>query len=77
MSYVFLLSSIDAADGNVWSEDDKSFMCGSITAAFFSFDPVENEFTTLASLPQARYRHSSVIVDNKIWMIGGRTLFDE
>jgi hypothetical protein len=74
---VFLLSSIDAPNGNVWADDAKQFLCGSVTDAFFSFDPVENKFVTLASLPQARYRHSSAVVDNKVWMIGGRTLFDE
>lgn len=72
-----LLASIDSPNGNVWSEDAQQFLCGSVTDAFFSFDPVENKFATLASLPVARYRHSSGVLDNKVWIIGGRNLADE
>eukprot|EP00980_Cylindrotheca_fusiformis_P015678 scaffold4518_cov149-Cylindrotheca_fusiformis.AAC.13 len=74
---IYLAGGCDSADGNVWNADAKTFLCGSVTDSFYSFDPVENQFKTLASLPQARYRHSSAVADNKVWVIGGRNLDDD
>lgn len=68
---------VDDATGNVWNADFATFVCGSITDAFFAFDPVTKTFETLSALPRPRYRHSSAVVDNKVWLVGGRTLFDD
>jgi len=70
------LFSTDDPSGNVWNADFVTFTCGSVTDAFFAFDPVTKTFETLENLPRPRYRHSSAIVDNKVWLLGGRTLFD-
>jgi hypothetical protein len=68
---------LDAKDGNVYYlGDDGGFFCGSISNAFYAFDPEDREFETLPSLPRARYRHSSAIIKNQVWLVGGRTLED-
>ena len=78
--YLFIFTT-DAVDGNVFfaTDDDNGgfFSCGSISDGFYSFDPEDRVFATLANLPRARYRHSSVVVDNRVWLIGGRTLEDK
>lgn len=74
---VVFLFSTDHPSGNVWNADFSTFICDSITDAFFAFDPVSKSFETLETLPRPRYRHSSAIVNNKVWLLGGRTLFDD
>ena len=65
---------LDAKDGNVYNGG--GFSCDSISNAFYAFDPEDREFQTLASLPRERYRHSSAIIKNQVWLVGGRTLED-
>jgi hypothetical protein len=51
-----------------------NFACGSISDSFFSFDPSQStdHFASLPNLPRPRYRHSSVILNDQIWLVGGR-----
>jgi hypothetical protein len=68
---------LDAKDGNVYSPGDGGgFYCGSISNSFYAWTPEDPEFITLANLPRARYRHSSVFIKNQLWLVGGRTLED-
>jgi len=73
---IYLAGGCDDTSGNVWNANYSTFMCGSVTDAFYAFDPASKTFKTLKALPRPRYRHSSAIVDNKVWLLGGRTLFD-
>jgi len=73
---IYLAGGCDDANGNAWNADWKTFVCGSVADAFFVFDSVSKTFETLTNLPRPRYRHSTAIVDNKVWLLGGRTLED-
>lgn len=69
----------DAEDGNVYVSIDANegfFACGSISSSLYSFDPNTNSFEELQGLPRPRYRHSSSIVGNQVWLVGGRTIED-
>ncbi|KAL3938696.1 MAG: hypothetical protein SGBAC_006451 [Bacillariaceae sp.] len=74
---IYLAGGCDHPSGNVWNADFATFVCNSVTDAFFAFDPVTKTFETLETLPRPRYRHSSAIVGGKVWLLGGRTLFDD
>lgn len=47
------------------------------TDAFSSFDPTTKEWTTLASLPDARSSHNAVVIGDKLYVVGGWTLAGE
>ena len=76
---VYIAGGCDGENGNEWDPafgDNGMFLCGSISDSLYSFDPVDGVFAELTKLPRARYRHSAAIVDNKLWIMGGRTLYD-
>ena len=70
---------VDDPNGNSYvnvEDGDSFFACGSISSSFFEFDPEKEAFSELASLPKPRYRHSSAIANDKVWIVGGRDLED-
>lgn len=71
-----VLSFLDDEEGNKFIGDGQ-VVCSSISKSFYIFDPVDEEFSDLPDLPRARYRHSSAIAGNKIWIVGGRTIPDD
>jgi hypothetical protein len=70
--------SVDNVLGNefVANDDGGSFVCFSISKSLYTFDPEDEEFEQLVDLPRPRYRHSSAIVKNKVWLVGGRDIND-
>lgn len=50
--------------------------CTSITSYFTRFDFANETFEVLPSLPVARYRYSSVLLNGLFYLIGGRALDD-
>ena len=72
---VYIAGGCDSPLGNEFLEG--FFACSSISNALYEFDVLQNTFTTLAEMPRARYRHAAGIIDNQLWLIGGRTLQDE
>lgn len=72
---VYIAGGCDSPLGNEFLEG--FFACSSISSALYEFDILQNSFTTLAEMPQARYRHAAGIIDNQLWLIGGRTLQDD
>jgi hypothetical protein len=72
---VFIAGGCDSPLGNEFLEG--FFACSSISSALYEFDFLQNSFTTLAEMPRARYRHAAGILDNQLWLIGGRTLQDD
>jgi hypothetical protein len=72
--------SVDDELGNqfVATDDDNGgrFACSSLSKSLYTFDPEDEEFEQLVDLPRPRYRHSSAIVKNKVWLVGGRDLVD-
>jgi hypothetical protein len=42
----------------------------------YIFDPTQFSFAEPVQIPRARYRHCSQIIDNKLWLLGGRDVDD-
>jgi len=55
---------------------DINFYCTEITNAAFAFTPAAQTFKTLPSMPRERYRHAAAVVNNKLYVIGGRDIHD-
>jgi hypothetical protein len=76
---ICLIDFTDDAEGNVYipnGDADGFFACGDISESFYEFDPLDNEFEKLPNMPRPRYRHSSAIVGDQVWILGGRDVDD-
>jgi hypothetical protein len=73
---VYLAGGCDSPNGNEFNSQIGQFACGSVTDASFAFDLKTKVFTETATLPVARYRHAAVLVNNQVWMVGGRDVND-
>lgn len=71
-STVYLHGGCDAADGNRYDTARGKFVCASVSNATYRFDLVTATFTPLADMPAARFRHAAVLVNNQVWVVGGR-----
>ena len=70
---VYIAGGCDAEEGNVWDEESRNFYCSEISSSFFGFNIVNETLTeALPDMPNARYRHAAVAVNNAIWIVGGR-----
>lgn len=60
----------------VFDQRTFTYTCSSVSESFFVFDPSQyiDHFSSLENLPRPRYRHTSVILDNQIWLVGGRNV---
>uniref|UniRef100_A0A7S2VCZ5 Attractin/MKLN-like beta-propeller domain-containing protein n=1 Tax=Entomoneis paludosa TaxID=265537 RepID=A0A7S2VCZ5_9STRA len=74
---VYIAGGCDDPNGNSWNQDGKAFYCGSVSQKLFVFDLVEGTFETLADMPAERYRHAAAAAGGKLWITGGRSLFDD
>lgn len=54
--------------------EDSFFGCNSASSVAYSFDVDRGIFTTLTELPKPRYRHTSAVANNKLFVVGGRTI---
>ena len=75
---IYIAGGCDSPNGNEYNAEGGFFACNSISDSFYSFDPSKfiDQFIILPSLPSPRYRHSSVAVNNEIWIVGGRDVND-
>jgi hypothetical protein len=73
---VYIHGGCDAADGNVYDAITGEFMCNSTSLTSLVFDIKSLEFTSKAAMPIARYRHAAVLVNNQVWLVGGRHVND-
>ena len=64
------------SQGNYRSPIDGDFYCSEITSAASAFSPATASFTSLPQMPRERYRHAAAVVNNKLYVIGGRALND-
>jgi hypothetical protein len=74
---VYIVGGCDATDGNNYNSAIGEFTCDSISDKLYRFDPLTEEFVTLADMPSARYRHASVAVrttNTWIMVLGGRDI---
>lgn len=73
---IYIAGGCNSPKGNTYVDIDglelDFFLCESDSQRFYSFDGTT--FTTLADMPQPRYRHAAVVAQNKLWLIGGRTI---
>lgn len=73
---VYIAGGCDAELGNVYVAEYETFTCSSSSSVLYSFDRSTNSFETLAPMPVARYRHGAVLINGKIWVLGGRDVAD-
>lgn len=73
---IYIAGGCDSTFGSQYSEETGTFTCSSVSNSFYSFDPETGEFNVLPSMPEARYRHAAVAVNNQIWVVGGRDVDD-
>lgn len=58
------------------SGDQDGLACPSLNSRVVIFDPIQETFKLGASAPRPRYRHSTGVVGNKLYVVGGRDLTD-
>lgn len=65
-------------DGNSAFFDGNStnYYCGELTDKTFMFNPFSETISPLADMLIPRYRHASAIVNDKLYVVGGRDLDD-
>jgi len=76
----------DSPNGNQLHADmgEDVFVCYSLSTKAYGFVPTRptqfqawgGQFTTLADMPRARYRHASAVVDGRVCVFGGRDIYD-
>lgn len=74
---VYLQGGCDAVNGNVFNDTYKEFVCESLSLTSYVFDLNAQEFTETNPMPVARFRHAAVLVNNQIWLVGGRDPNDD
>ncbi|XP_028673413.1 kelch-like protein 38 [Erpetoichthys calabaricus] len=52
--------------------DDRIFIVGGYTRRMIAYDPKTNTFTNCASLKERRMHHGATVIDNKLYITGGR-----
>jgi hypothetical protein len=71
---IYIAGGCNAKKGNAYNNATGYFDCLSTTDSFVSFNPTTNEIVTLPSLPRPRYRHGAAVSNNRLWLVGGRTV---
>lgn len=74
---IIIVGGCSAKDGNSLDDNNDWYSCNEISDKALKFDYSTETFTSLPSLPVARYRHAAVIVDNQLFLIGGRNATDD
>jgi N-acetylneuraminic acid mutarotase len=68
---------IDSPQGNEYNTEGSFFFCSSLSTSLLVFDLETETFDeSLPDLPRPRYRHSSAVIGNQLWLVGGRSLED-
>jgi len=52
------------------------FVCLSTSSVTLKFDPYNNTFTEMTPMPHPRQRHAAAVIDNKLYLVGGRDTDD-
>lgn len=64
----------DSPRGNEFADD--YFFCATVSDDFYVFSPLEWTFGSRETLPRQRYRHCAEIINNQLWLLGGRDVDD-
>lgn len=73
---IYIAGGCDSPFGSQLNEEEGTFRCNSVSNSFYAFDPETQKFTELLDMPEGRYRHAAVAVNNQIWLVGGRDQYD-
>ena len=83
---IVITGGCDSPNGNEYKVSEEwggYFECSQIVTKVYAFDPTKGEdgmwrgeFEELADMPRARARHSSVVVNGKMCLFGGRDATD-
>jgi hypothetical protein len=75
--FVIITGGCDSPKGNERADFDPNlFICTSTSTATLHFDPFTGTFATLAPAPHERQRHTAVVFDNELYVLGGRDTED-
>lgn len=75
-SKIYLFGGCNSPEGNKWFNEYSTFVCGNVTDAAYAYDPESSSFEELKTMPRPRYRHATVAIDGKLWVVGGRDVND-
>jgi len=73
---IYIAGGCDDPLGNTFDANAKVYACNSISSYMYKFDAINEEIVELPQMPRRRYRHASAIVNNQLWILGGRDFFD-
>jgi Kelch motif len=73
---IYLVGGCDDPEGNTYVVNG-IFVCNSISASAYKFDTVTQQFVLLSDMPCTCYHHTSAILNNQLWIIGGQTVPDD
>jgi len=74
---IVLAGGCSDPNGNEYSDTPfEGYFCNTVTNRAFVFFPSTQRIIELPVMPEARYRHSAALVDNKLYIIGGRAVDD-
>mmetsp|Transcript_4313 Transcript_4313/g.6803 ORF Transcript_4313/g.6803 Transcript_4313/m.6803 type:complete len:397 (-) Transcript_4313:312-1502(-) len=73
---IYLAGGCDSPNGNEFAQGGDYFFCATISDMMYVFNPEDLTFGEPGTLPRERYRHCAAIVDNQLWLLGGRDSAD-
>ena len=73
---VYVHGGCDSVNGNKYNAEYGEFTCTSVSLTSYVFDLKTKEFSETAPMPVERYRHAAVLVNNQVWLLGGRDVND-
>lgn len=74
---IYIAGGCDSPFGSQYNDEVKGFRCSSVSDSFFAFNPETQDFIDLPPMPEPRYRHAAVAINNQIWLVGGRDADDQ
>lgn len=71
---IYIAGGCDSPNGNVYLKDVLMYACLSISSSVYVFNTITSELMERAPMPRARYRHGAAVLNNQLWIVGGRML---
>ncbi|KAG7341500.1 Kelch motif-containing protein [Nitzschia inconspicua] len=71
---IYIAGGCDSPNGNEFAGE--YFVCATISDDLYVFNPQDWSFGPRETLPRQRYRHCAEIVNNQLWLLGGRDADD-
>jgi hypothetical protein len=71
---IYIAGGCDAVDGNVFA--NSYFQCTDCSDEFYSYNTITKQLMRLPNMPVERYRHSAVLINKHLWVLGGRDKSD-